>query len=181
MPLITLSTDRLVLRPPRLEDAEAIFRGYATDPAVARYVLWTPHQSIDETHRFVRDFLAGSARATEYAWVITLAADDILIGALHLRLTPPRGEFGFNIASAFWNRGYGTEAVRAMVDLTLTLDGIARVQAVCHVENAASARVLEKAGLVREAVLRRYLLFPNLGPEAQDVFLYARTGDGPTG
>jgi len=46
--------------------------------------------------------------------------------------------------------------------------------AVCDVENIASARVMEKAGLSREGVLRRWLVHPNLGPEPRDCYGYAR-------
>jgi ribosomal-protein-alanine N-acetyltransferase len=49
------------------------------------------------------------------------------------------------------------------------------VWAVCDVENVASARVLEKAGLLWEGTLRRYILHPNVSPEPRDAHLYART------
>ncbi len=87
----------------------------------------------------------------------------------------PRCELGFNIARDRWGRGYGTEAVRAAATFGLGLEGVRRVQATCHVDNTASARVLEKAGMTREGLLRRYLRFPNLGSEPQDVYLYAKT------
>jgi RimJ/RimL family protein N-acetyltransferase len=175
MPLTTLTSERLTLRPPRPEDAEAIFRGYATDPQVARFVLWTPHQSIAETEEFLAHFLEHGTEADNYPWVITRSSDAVLIGAIHLRVEPPRAELGFNLARDQWGRGYGTEVVRAAIGFGLGLGGVSRVQAVCHVDNKASARVLEKAGMKREARLHRYLLFPNFGAEPQDVYLYAST------
>ena len=175
MPLTTLTSERLTLRPPRPEDSEAIFRGYATDPEVARFVLWTPHRSIAETEAFLTQFLEDGAEGDTYPWVITRSADAALIGAMHLRVEPPRGELGFNLARQHWGRGYGSEAVRAVTDFGLGLGAVGRVQAVCHVDNTASARVLEKAGMTREGRLQRYMLFPNLGAEPQDVYLYAKT------
>ena len=180
MPSVRLTTERLVLRPPRAHDAQPIYDGYARDPAVARFVIWMPHQSIEETHAFLRIFVAEARGDDGYPWVITLG-DAEVIGAMHLRLHGPRAEFGFNIASAQWNQGYGTEAVRAVIAFAFTLEGIERVQAVCHVDNGASARVMEKAGMRREGRLARYLVFPNLGPAAQDVWLYARTIDDEIG
>jgi RimJ/RimL family protein N-acetyltransferase len=174
VPLNSLTTRRLVLRPPRREDAVAIYDGYARDPEVARYVCWTPHHSIDETHQFLEHFCSHSAE-DGYPWVITLAADGTLIGAMHLRVTPPRAEFGFNIAREYWSQGYGTEAATAVVEFGLSLPGIVRLQACCHVDNRASARALEKAGMEREARLRQYMTFPNLSDDAQDVFLYVKT------
>jgi RimJ/RimL family protein N-acetyltransferase len=172
MPLATITTERLILRPPRREDAEAIYQGYATDPEVARFVIWKPHRSMDETVAFLDHFLEHGEDG--YPWVMTLTAGGV-IGAMHLRVRAPWSEFGFNIARSHWGRGYGTEAVRAVIDFGLELPEIYRVQAMCHVDNGASARVMEKAGMVREGVLHRYMLFPNLGTEPQDVFVYAAT------
>ncbi len=180
MPLTTLHTSRLILRPPVLEDANAIFVGYATDPEVARYVIWTPHQSIDQTIQFVQQFLESGREDGSYPWIITLRVGTI-VGAMHLRVTPPRAELGFNIARAHWNQGYGTEAVRKVVAFALGLPGIQRVQAMCHVENGASARVLEKGGMRREGVLRQYMSFPNIGGGGQDVMLFAAVAGDDSG
>ncbi|MBE0594771.1 MAG: GNAT family N-acetyltransferase [Gemmatimonadales bacterium] len=173
----TLTSERLVLRPPRLEDAAAIYEGYACDPEVARFVIWTPHRSIRETQEFLTQFVALADGDPSFPWVMTLAADGAVIGAMHLRVHPPWAEFGFNIARPHWNRGFGTEAVRAVIGFGVGLPGIERIQAICHVDNCGSARVMEKAGMRREGVLRRYLVFPNLGERAQDVFMYSVTGD----
>ncbi len=170
-----------MLRPPVPDDADAIYRGYATDPEVTRWVIWTPHASIDETHAFLATFIATCRQEQSYPWVITLAQDGTLIGAMHLRLHPPRAELGFNIARSYWNRGLGTEAAEAVLAFGIALPGIERVQAVCHVANQASARVLEKAGMECEGTLRRYMVFPNLGPHAQDVHLYALLAASPSG
>lgn len=175
MPLTTLTSERLTLRSPRLEDAEAIFEEYATDPEVARFVVWTPHQSIAGTEAFLAYFLEHGTQDDNYPWVITRSADGALIGTVHLRVEPPRAELGFNLARDHWGKGYGTEVVQAVMGFGFGLAGVRRVQAVCHVQNAASARVLEKAGMRREGRLRSYMLFPNLGTEPQDVYLYART------
>ena len=173
----TLTSERLLLRPPSVEDAGAIYEGYARDPEVARFVIWTPHRSIRDTQEFLKHFVALVDGDESFPWVITLAADGSVIGAMHLRVHPPWTEFGFNIERSHWNRGFGTEAVRAVIAFGLALQGIERVQATCHVENHASARVMEKAGMRWEGVLRRYLVFPNLGERAQDVCMYSVTRD----
>jgi RimJ/RimL family protein N-acetyltransferase len=179
----TITTARLILRPPTQQDAQAIYDGYARDPDVARYVLWTPHRSILDTQAFLDHFMVDERDERSYPWVMIRAADGVLIGAMHLRVDPPRAEFGFNIARPHWNQGYGTESVQGVISFAFSLPDIERVQAVCHVDNAASARVMEKAGMRREGRLKRYLRFPNIGEEAQDVFLYAVTStpDSPLG
>jgi RimJ/RimL family protein N-acetyltransferase len=175
VPLTRLTTERLILRPPTLTDADAVFLGYAQDPEVARYVHWEVHRSIDDTRAFLERFAAEGEREDNYPWMILRRSDERLIGGMHLRISPPRGEFGFNLERAVWGSGYATEAARAVVDFAWTLPGIRRVQAMCHVDNTASARVLEKAGLFCEARLERYALFPAFGNEPQDLFLYAVT------
>ena len=67
-----------------------------------------------------------------------------------------------------------SEAAGAVVDRALAEPAIYRAEAVCDVENAAWARVLEKAGMTCEGRLRRYTVHPNAGPEPRDVLLYAR-------
>jgi ribosomal-protein-alanine N-acetyltransferase len=68
-----------------------------------------------------------------------------------------------------------SEAARAVVELALWEPSLYRVSATCDAENIASAQVLEKTGMVREALMRRYAVHPNLGPEPRDVLLYAQT------
>ena len=67
-----------------------------------------------------------------------------------------------------------TEAPRALVDHTLARPSTWRVWAVCDVDNVASARVLENAGMEREGTLRRYIVHPAVSPIPRDVHLYAR-------
>jgi len=66
----------------------------------------------------------------------------------------------FLLARLHWNQGYMTEVLRTMIDWAFTQPEIFRVQAICDVENVASARVMEKAGMAPEGLLRRYVLHP---------------------
>ena len=68
-----------------------------------------------------------------------------------------------------------TEALAEVVGWALAQPPVFRVGAVCDVENAASARMMEKAGLAREGLLRRWLVHPNIGAEPRDCFSFART------
>jgi [ribosomal protein S5]-alanine N-acetyltransferase len=170
-----LDTPRLQLRPPRVDDAEAIFRGYATDPEVTRYLTWTPHKSLADTRAFLRACMDAWRLQTEFPWAITPAADERSIGMIELRPTGHMAMVGYVLAREEWGKGYMTEALTAVVDTALALRGIYRVWAVCDVENGASARVMEKAGLVREGVLKRYILHPSIGSEPRDALCYAKT------
>ncbi|HUC10118.1 MAG TPA: GNAT family N-acetyltransferase [Stellaceae bacterium] len=168
-------TDRLILRPIASGDAPAIFTGYAQDPEVVRYLTWRPHQQLAETEAYVSRCLAApAARSRTYALVDR--AEGRLLGAFDLRRPEPhRIDCGYVLARSFWRRGLMTEALAAAARWAMAEPDIWRLGAVCDTENLASARVMEKAGLAREGVLRRWLVHPNLGPEPRDCLSYALT------
>jgi [ribosomal protein S5]-alanine N-acetyltransferase len=169
-----LTTERLILRPPCGEDARVMFERWTQDPEVTRYLPWRPHASVAQTEAFVQGSIAAFAEGRRLPFVITLRQDEPPIGMIELRLNAFSADFGYVLARSFWGRGYMTEAARTLVYHTLARPSIWRIWAVCDVDNPASARVLEKAGLQREGTLRRYIIHPSVSPEPRDVHLYAR-------
>jgi [ribosomal protein S5]-alanine N-acetyltransferase len=171
----SLTTERLLLRPPVDADASAVFERYARDPDVTRHLTWRPHTSPSETRDFLAHCRAGWESGSDLTWALTLrGGDDRPIGMIGLR---PRGfkpDLGYVLAKPYWGQGLMTEAGRAIVSLAFSDPGVHRVWAVCDVENRASSRVLEKLGLTREGVLRRWIIHPNVSDEPRDCFCYAR-------
>lgn len=170
-----IETRRLILKKPQLEDAPRIFASYATDPEVTRYLLFRPDQTLQDVENFLRKTLAGWGEGTGAAWVIALRTEDALLGMIDLRLEG-EANLGYVLARPYWNQGFMTEAVRAVVEWALGQQQIHRVWAVCEVENLASARVLEKAGFLREGLLKEWMVFPNLGERPRDCFQYGIAG-----
>jgi [ribosomal protein S5]-alanine N-acetyltransferase len=158
-----------------MDDAEAIFQGYACDPEVTRYLTWTPHTSLADTRAFLRDCMDDWRAQLRFTWAITRGPDAPSIGMIDLRPHGHMAEVGYVLARPEWGKGYMTEALIAVVDAALALPGTYRVAAVCDTENPASARVMEKAGMEREGILKRYLLHPSTSPEPRDAFCYAIT------
>lgn len=169
-----LETPRLRLRAPVLADARTIYETYGCDPEVVRYLTWRPHESLADAEAFMRAGLKRRAAGEDFFWALTLKGDDKLIGMVALHPAGHRVGLGYVLAREYWGRGLMTEAVRTVADLTLAQPGVFRVWAVCDTENAASARVLEKAGLTREGVLRRWTLHPNVSADPRDCFCYAK-------
>jgi RimJ/RimL family protein N-acetyltransferase len=169
----TLETERLFLRPPVLDDAEASFQRYARDPEVTRYLMWRPHENVAVTQTFLRRCIQCWKDGTAFPWVVLRRQDDELAGMLELRIDRFRADLGYVIARAYWGNGYATEMTRAVVAWALGQPDIYRVWATCDTENSASARVLEKAGMQREGILRRYVLHPNVSDEPRDSYCYA--------
>jgi [ribosomal protein S5]-alanine N-acetyltransferase len=169
-----IETERLVLRPPRVDDAEAIFNSYATDEEVTRYLVWKPHTSIAETKEFLSRVAAFLEDGSRLTWALTLHDDDTLRGMIELRPQGHKADVGYVLARPFWGRGYVTEALRAVLDYAFQNPGMYRVWAVCDAENVASARVMEKAGMSFEGILRRYQIRPQIGPAPRDVRCHSR-------
>lgn len=169
-------TPRLMARPPRVADAEAVFAAYAGDPEVTRYLSWRNYTELGP----LREFLRGVERTWEtgeglhYAWLLGLRGSDEPIGSIGVNLDVHGAMLGYVLGRAHWGQGLMTEAVRYVAAWTLAQPALFRVWAFCDAENPASARVMEKAGLVREGRLRRWHVCPTIGPEPRDCFVYAK-------
>jgi RimJ/RimL family protein N-acetyltransferase len=168
-------TARLHLRRPRPEDAPVIFGTYATDPEVTRYLVWRPHRSVKETEAHVARAAADWAAKREYVYAITVREEgEAPVGAIAVRGGGHAVSFGFVLSRAHWGRGIATEALRDLLDWSLAQRGMWRAAAFCDVDNLASARVMEKAGMSLEGVNRRAIVHPNLSADPRDVKMFAK-------
>src|SRR5262245_60338090 len=172
---VRLETERLVLRRPRARDARAVFKRYAGDPEVARFLGWPRHRAATETRAFIDFSDAQWRRWPAGPYLIESRASGQLLGGTGLAFeTPFRASTGYVLARDVWGAGYATEALGAMVGLAARV-GVWRLYALCHPDHRPSQRVLEKCGFQREALMRRPSEFPNLRPgEPADTLLYAR-------
>ena len=82
----TIKTERLRLRKAKLADAEAIFRQYAQDPEVTRYVSWRAHRNLDETREYVQMCLLAWDVGKAFHWVIESAEDKQVMGMIIARV-----------------------------------------------------------------------------------------------
>mgnify|MGYP003366592341 CR=1 FL=1 len=166
-------TTRLALRPVRASDAQAIFDRYGQDQDVTRYLTWRPHQSIADTQSFVQVCLRAETSRT---YMIVLEVTGSVIGVFDLRKTGHgRLEFGYALARGYWGQGLMTEALVEVVKWALLQPDIWRIGAAVYVDNVGSIRVMEKAGLQREGLLRRYLVHPNIGNVPRDCIILSKT------
>ncbi len=176
-PPTSFATARLAARPPRAEDAEAVFAAYANDPAVTRYLAWRAYERVPPLAAFLGECAARWEKpdASSFTWLLSLKGTSAPIGSIGLEMQPGgKAMFGYAFAKKFWGHGFATEALKHLVDRALAQPGVFRAWAFCDVENAASVRVMEKAGLVREGVLRRWHVCPTLGPEPRDCIVCAK-------
>jgi RimJ/RimL family protein N-acetyltransferase len=170
----TFDTRRLILRKPVFDDAPAVFRAYANDPEVTRYITWPPARSISDTEIAMRELLAAWESGIEYSWALILKDTNQLIGMISIRPSGFWIDLGYVLGRQFWGKGYMTEAGAVMIDWLFTQSDIFRVGATCDVDNLASARVLEKLGMQLEGVLRKWSMHPNISDEPRDCLSYSR-------
>ena len=149
-----IETPRLHLRRFTADDADAMFNGWASDPRVTRYLRFTPHQSPEESCTLLEGWEAEYVREDYYSWAVKRKEDGILIGSIGIipgdedERLHGLWEPGYCFAYDCWGQGYGTEALRAVVDYFMEATGAARMCCGHAKENPASGRVMEKAGFV---------------------------------
>ena len=172
----TFATARLSGRMPRVEDAPSIFASYASDPDVTRYLTWRAYERVEPLKNFLRESVARWEKGDgHFNWVLCLKGTDTPIGSIGLNFEDGgKVLFGYALAKKFWGHGFAAEALRHLIDWSFTLPTTHRAWAVSDVENPASVRVMEKAGMVREGLLRRWHVCPTIGPEPRDCVVCAK-------
>jgi ribosomal-protein-alanine N-acetyltransferase len=170
----SLETARLLLRPLGVADAPDVFR-YASDVEATRFMIFPRHRAIAEADAFARRCAQCWQDGSAFPWAISRHDTREFIGAIELRIKPPKADFGYILCRPHWRQGYASEAAAAVVAWAIAQPEIYRVWATCHPDNTASARVLEKSGLAFEGRLARWEPRPNLGEAAGDSLVYAAT------
>ena len=152
----SLQTDRLILRPFLPTDAPRVTE-LVSPFEIADTTATIPHPYAEP---MADDWIRGQTAAFEagehVTFAVTLARDGELIGAMGLRLQPylRSAELGYWVGMPYWSRGYATEAARAVIAYAFGALDVERVHANHLLRNPASGRVLEKAGMRREGILR---------------------------
>jgi len=174
-----LVTERLILRRPVAADVTPIFERYASDPRVTQYLAWPRHTSLADTRVFLKFSDAEWRRWGCGPYVVCTGDDQALIGSSGLSFESNElASTGYVLARDAWGHGYASEVLRAMTELARSL-GVRWLYGLCHVDHAASARVMEKCGFTPEGVLRQHIAFPNISPLRADVLRYGITFDAP--
>ena len=152
-----LETERLILRPFTMDDAEPMFRNWASDEEVTKFLSWPAHRSVDET----RTIVAGWADCgpADYKWAITLKSHGPeAIGSFCITQINEKtrmAHFGYALGRPWWNRGLMTEALAAVLDYLFDEVGFNRIESRHDVENIGSGAVMRKCGMTYEGRTRQ--------------------------
>ena len=156
-----LETERLILRPFVLEDAEAMYRNWASDPEVTKFLSWRHYESVDTAHAILAQWTEQYKNPDWYQWAIELKELGEPIGSISVVNHDDRvrmAEIGFCIGKNWWGQGIMTEAMKAVMDYLFDEVGFQRIEAGHDPNNPASGAVQRKCGLKYEGTFRRRIL-----------------------
>ncbi len=142
----TIETDRLILRPLDLKDADDVFE-WTGDERVAEYMIYPCHKNIEVTIEWLCSL---DSLENEYTWGFVRKSDGKLIGSGGMRFRTEENvwSFGYNLRYDCWGQGYTTEASKRMIEYAYSENNAREFVSEHAVENTASGRVIEKCGLV---------------------------------
>ena len=163
---VRLETERLLLRPTAISDAEQMFNNWASDPEVTRYLMWQPHTDIEVTKSVLADWDIKNEGSDYYHWGIVLKETGQIIGTggtLGINERHRSTELGYCLSRTCWGKGYMSEAVAAMISHLFFVVGLNRITSYHDPENVASGRVMIKNRMVYEGTQRQAHYCPRRG------------------
>ena len=155
----TINTPRLILRRFCREDAPDMYKNWASDEEVTRYLTWPPHSSAEVSGMLLGQWTAKYGDGDYFNWAIELKETGGVIGnisVVRLDEAIDSAEIGYCLSRAHWGRGFMPEALRAVTAYLFDTVGLNRVWAGHDVDNPKSGRVMVKAGMKPEGILRAY-------------------------
>ena len=153
-----IETERLILRPFEKTDAPAMFRNWASDPEVTKYLTWPTYTCEEQAHHILGEWTSHYAEETFYVWAIVPKNLGEPIGSISVVASSDGAnwvEIGYCIGRSWWHRGYVSEALKAIIAFFFEEVGVGRIQAVHDPRNPNSGAVMRKCGMSCEGTLRR--------------------------
>jgi len=155
----TLEAVRLMLRAMRIEDADFLLKEWS-DPLVTQLMCdEEPLQTRAQAEEFLHRLQTPDRILDSKWWGIELKSDGHLIGTCgYLRWNPQhhRAEIGYDLCPNSWGQGLMPEALQALIRYGFGEMDLNRIEAMTHIANLRSQRVLAKLGFQREGLLREY-------------------------
>lgn len=151
-----LTTQRLVLRPFRMEDAQDMFTNWASDPQVTRFLMWPTHTSMNVSQYVLNDWIPHYAEPDYYHWAITV--DGHAIGSIAVVDHDDRvgkAHIGYCIGRNWWHMGIMSEALQAVMDYLFDVVGYERLESRHDPRNPNSGAVMRKCGMKYEGTMRQ--------------------------
>ncbi len=148
-----IETKRLVLRKFELTDAEAMYKNWASDDKVTKFLIWPTHKDIEVSCKVLEMWVKDYSEDNNYQWCIELKSIGEAIGSIGVvdyKENIEAVEIGYCIGSKYWGQGITTEALKALIEFFFEEVGVNRIEARHDPVNANSGKVMQKCGLKYE-------------------------------
>lgn len=156
---MTIETERLILRRFKIEDTEAMYKNWASDSDVTKFLTWPAHSSVEITKRILEDWISNYNNDDFYNWAIILKqnGDEPIgsIGAVDKNEKVNMVHIGYCIGKKWWNTGVTSEALKAIINYFIKEVGVNRVESRHDPKNPNSGKVMMKCGMKYEGTMRQ--------------------------
>jgi len=170
----TINTERLLLRKFEKDDADDMFKNWANDKEVTRFLSWEPHNDADVTRKIVEQWVNDYEISNIYNWAIELKETEEVIGGISIVTLDEKHyscEIGYCMSRLYWGKGITSEALKAVINFLFSEVGFNRIVAKHDTKNIGSGKVMIKGGMKYEGTLRQVKLGDN--NEFYDLAVYA--------
>ena len=155
---VTLETDRLILRRFRFDDAMDMYRNWASDPEVTRFLTWPTYETPETANGILKLWESGYEKTDFYQWAIELKEIGQPIGSIsvvRLNEQVTSAEIGYCIGQPWWRKGITSEALGRVIRFLFDEVGMNRIEAKHDVNNPGSGKVMQKCGMAFEGIHRQ--------------------------
>lgn len=153
-----IETDRLILRRYKIEDADAMYKNWASDSEVTKFLTWQPHSSVEVSRGIIENWLKEYSDEKYYQWAIVLKDNGNEpigdISVVHMNEDISMVHIGYCLGRAWWRRGIMSEALKAVMDFMFDTVEVNRVESRHDPMNPNSGKVMQKCGMKYEGTLR---------------------------
>lgn len=153
-----LETERLILRPFCVKDADDMYKNWANDAEVTKYLTWTVHENVEETRELLKEWESNYNKKDYYQWAITFKENTKKpigsIGVVKMNEELKIVQIGYCIGQSWWNKGVTTESFDSVINYLFTEVGVNRIEAIHDVNNPNSGKVMVKCGMKHEGICR---------------------------
>jgi RimJ/RimL family protein N-acetyltransferase len=154
----TIITDRLILRRFELTDANNMFKNWANDSEVTKFLTWETHSDIEVTKGILEEWVDEYMKPNVYHWAIELNEIREVIGGIAVFNLDEQNlscELGYCMSKAYWGKGIMSETLEGVIDYLFSEIGLNRITAKHDTNNVASGKVMVKSGMKYEGTLKQ--------------------------
>lgn len=153
-----IETDNLILRKFTMEDAQAMYRNWASNKEVTKFLMWPAHKDISVTEKVLEEWVGNYSKRDFYQWAIVLKRNTLEpIGTISVVSHDDnigKAHIGYCIGQEWWHKGITSEALRNVIEFLFEKVDFQRIESRHDPRNMNSGEVMKKCGLKYEGTLK---------------------------